>query len=51
MLHTKFRDNWSGEEDFQRVFTIYGWGPTIGWFASNKLSCLFPKEAPHEIWL
>ena len=27
MLHTKFRGNWSaisGEEDFQRGFTIYG---------------------------
>ena len=27
MLHTKFRENWpagSGEEDFCRVFTIYG---------------------------
>ena len=29
MLHTKFRGNrpaGSGEEDFQRVFTIYGHG-------------------------
>ena len=29
MLHTKFRGNWpagSGEEDFLRVFTIYGRG-------------------------
>ena len=27
MLHTKFRENWlagSGEENFLRVFTIYG---------------------------
>ena len=30
MLHTKFRDNWSGEEDFQRVFTIYGHGGYLG---------------------
>ena len=29
MLHTKFRGNWptsSGEEDFLRVFNIYGHG-------------------------
>ena len=29
MLHTKFHGNWpagSGEEDFLRVFTIYGHG-------------------------
>ena len=29
MLHTKFRGNWpngSREEDFRRVFTIYGLG-------------------------
>ena len=29
MLHTKFRGNWPscpGEEDFLRVFTIYGCG-------------------------
>ena len=29
MLHTKFPENWpagSGEEDFLRVFTIYGHG-------------------------
>ena len=33
MLHTKFRGNWpagSGEEDFLRVFTIYGHGGHLG---------------------
>ena len=33
MLHTKFRGNrsaGSGEEDFERVFTIYGYGGHLG---------------------
>ena len=33
MLHTKFHENWptgSGEEDFKRVFTIYGRGSHLG---------------------
>ena len=33
MLHTKFRENQpagSGEEDFLRVFTIYGHGRHLG---------------------
>ena len=33
MLHTKFRGNrpaGSGEEDFRRVFTIYGHGGHLG---------------------
>ena len=33
MLHTKFRENrptGSGEEDFLRVFTIYGRGSHLG---------------------
>ena len=33
MLHTKFPENWpagSGEEDFLRVFTIYGRGSHLG---------------------
>ena len=57
MLHTKFRENrpaGSGEEDFLRVFTIYGaWRPS--WScdsdAANKLLFPLPKEAPHKIWL
>ena len=50
MLHTKFRENrptGSGEEDFLRVFTIYGRDPD----AANKISTPLPKEAPHKIWL
>ena len=33
MLHTKFQGHWvtgSGEEDFLKVFTIYGHGGHIG---------------------
>ena len=33
MLNTEFRENWpagSGEEDFLRVFTIYGHGSHLG---------------------
>ena len=33
MLHTKFQDHWlfgSGEEDFLKVFTIYGYGGHLG---------------------
>ena len=32
MLRTKFRENWpagSGDEDFSRVFTVYGHGGLI----------------------
>ena len=57
MLHNKFRGNQSagsGEEDFWRVFTIYGRGGHLGHVtpdATNKLSFPLPKEAPHKIWL
>ena len=57
MLHTRFRENrpaGSGEEDFLRVFTIYGHGGHLGhvtWTIYNKLSFPLPKEAPHKIWL
>ena len=57
MLHTKFRENrpaGSGEEDFWRVFTIYGRGGHLGHVTqmprTNFCSPL-PKEAPHKIWL
>ena len=33
MLHTMFRENWlagSGEEDFFKVYTIYGHGGHLG---------------------
>ena len=40
MLHTKFCGNWpaaSGEEDFLRVFTIYGRGGHLGHVTSIML--------------
>ena len=56
MLHTKFRGNrpaGSGEEDFLRVFTIYGRGGHLGHVTLMPRTKLFPlpKEAPHKIWL
>ena len=57
MLHTKFRENrpaGSGDEDFLRVFTIYGRGGHLGHvtqMTANKISFPLPKEAPHKIWL
>ena len=57
MIHTKFlgnRSTGSREEDFKRVFTIYGHGGHLGHVAqmplTNFLSPL-PTEAPHKIWL
>ena len=41
MLHTKFHGNWpagSGEEDFLRVFTIYGHGGHLGHVTSIMTS-------------
>ena len=41
MLHTKFHGNWpagSDEEDFLRVFTIYGHGGHLGHVTSNTSS-------------
>ena len=41
MLHTKFRENrpaGSGEEDFRRVFTIYGHGGHLGHVTSTMSS-------------
>ena len=55
MLHAKFRGNrptGSGEEDFLRVFTIYGRGGHLGhvtWIFAIKLEMPLPKEAPHKI--
>ena len=53
MLHTKFRENrpaGSGEEDFLRVFTIYGHGGHLGRdpHVANKLSFPLPKQAPDK---
>ena len=45
MLHTKFRGNrpaGSGEEDFSRVFTIYGHGGHLGHVI--RLSFLVPES-------
>ena len=40
MLHTKIRRNWpsGSEEDFLRVFIIYGRGGHLGHVTSNKSS-------------
>ena len=50
MLHTKFRGNrpaGSGEEDFLRVFTIYGLGGHLGHVTSilsSDFHCLVPES-------
>ena len=58
MLLTKFQGHWSigsGEENFLKVFTIYGHGGHIGHV--TLMVCLFifsfpqPQEALQEIWL
>ena len=55
MLHTKsqgHRPSGSGEEDFLKVFTIYGRGGHLGSCDQdhlNKLSFPHPKESPYEI--
>ena len=55
MLHSKFRGNrvaGSGEEDFLRVFTIYGHGHLghVTQMPQTNFRSPFP-EAPHKIWL
>ena len=55
MLHTKFRGNLlagSGEEDFGRVFTIYGCGGHLGHVTSimsSDFHCLV-SESFHTIF-
>ena len=50
MLHTKFRENrptGSGEEDFRRVYTIYGHGGHLGHVTSimsSDLHFLVPES-------
>ena len=50
MLHTKFCGNWpagSEEEDFLRVFTIYGRGCHLGQVTSimsSDFHCLVPES-------
>ena len=54
MLHTKFQDHQpfgSREDDFLKVFTIYGHGGHLDQDRFNKLSFPHPKEDPCEIWL
>ena len=54
MLHTKFCENrraGSGEEDFCRVFTIYGHGGHLGHVTQTprtNFRFLLPKEAPYK---
>ena len=50
MLHTKFRGNrpsCSGEEDFLRVFTIYGRGGHLG-HVTSIMSCDFHFLVPES---
>ena len=48
MLHTKFQGHWSigsGEEDFLKVFTIYGHGGHVGHV--TQLICInFHSHSP-----
>ena len=50
MLHTKFRGNrptGSGEEDFSRVFIIYGLGGHLGHatkISRIKFQCHYPRR-------
>ena len=51
MLHTKFRGNrpvGSGEEDFKRVFTIYGHGGHLG-HATSIMSSDFHFLVPENL--
>ena len=55
MLHTQsqcHQPSGSGEEEFQRVFTIYGRGGQLGHVTKTILNNLLfpcPKEFPYEI--
>ena len=41
----------SGEGDFLKTFTIYGYGGHLGiWTATILAIFRFPKEAPDKIW-
>ena len=56
MLHTKFRGNppaGSGEEDFLRVFTIYGFGGHLGQVTSimsSDFRFLVPESFYKKKW-
>ena len=50
MLHTKFHENWpagSGEEDFVKVFTIYGHGGHLG-HVTSIMSSDFDFHVPES---
>ena len=52
MLHAKFQDHrtsGSGEEDFFKIFTIYGPSWSCDLDHLYKLSLPLPKEAPYKI--
>ena len=51
MLHTKFRENWpacSGEDDFSRVFTVYGHGGHLG-HVTSIISTNFHFHEPKSL--
>ena len=51
MLHTKFKGHQpsgSGEEDFKRVFTIYGYVGHLG-HVTKTICKTFCKESSYEI--
>ena len=53
MLHTKFRENrpvGSGEEDFWRVFTIYGRGDHLG-HVTRMLRTKFRSPYPRTLYI
>ena len=54
MLHTKFQGHGSigsGEEDFFKVFTIYGHGSHVGHVGHlYKFSFLFSLKLSYEFW-
>ena len=56
MLHTKFQGHrfiGSGEEDFFKVFTIYGHGGHVGHVTQThlyKFSFLFSLKLSFEFW-
>ena len=57
ILHAKFQDNrtsGSGEEDFEKFFTIYGLGGYfvhVTWTIYINFCFPLPKEDAHTIWL
>ena len=53
MLHTKFRENQpasSGEEDFLRVFTIYGRGGHLG-YVTQMSRTKFRSPYPRRLYI